>query len=73
MHGVDRARLLATSTKESGAWLQVLRISALGLQLDNDSLRIAIGLIQQDLILSIVLNLHNNTINQLTILIYSRV
>ena len=43
LNGVDRACLLASSTKESGAWLQALPISALWLQLDNDSLRIAVN------------------------------
>ena len=40
----SRARLLAVSTKESGAWLKVMPISSLGLRMDNETLRIAIGL-----------------------------
>ena len=41
---VTRARLLAVSAKESGAWLNSLPISSLGLRMDNDTIRIAIGL-----------------------------
>ena len=40
----SRARLLAVSTKESGAWLNALPISSLGLLMDDEALRIAIGL-----------------------------
>ena len=41
----DRARLLACTAKESGAWLQALPISSLGLmRLDDSALRIAVGL-----------------------------
>ena len=40
----DRVRLLATTCKESGAWLNALSISSAGLRLDDDSFRIAIGL-----------------------------
>ena len=39
-----RACLLASSTKESETWLQALPISALGLRLNDDSLRIKVGL-----------------------------
>ena len=39
-----RARLLASATKESGAWLNVLPISSLGLRMDNDTIRVAAGL-----------------------------
>src|ERR1700743_587208 len=41
---VDRARLLASSTKESSKWLQVVPSSALGLLLDNNAARIAVAL-----------------------------
>ena len=40
----SRARLLAVSTKELGAWLKAPPISSLGLQMDDECLRIAIGL-----------------------------
>ena len=40
----DRARLLTCTAKESGAWLQALPISSLGLRLDDSALRIAVGL-----------------------------
>ena len=39
-----RARLLAASTKESGAWLSALPISSLGLRMDDDTIRVAVGL-----------------------------
>jgi len=39
-----RARLLASSTKESSKWLQVVPSSQLGLLLDNNAARIAVGL-----------------------------
>lgn len=42
--GVDRARLLAVSRPESGAWLQALPSPHLGTLLDNDSLRVAVAL-----------------------------
>ena len=41
---IDRARLLASRSGESGAWLHALPISTMGLRLDDDSLRIAVGL-----------------------------
>ena len=40
----SRAHLLAVSTKESGAWLKAPPISSLGLRMDDECLRIAIGL-----------------------------
>ena len=44
VNGIDKSHLLASSTKESGACLQALPISALGLRLDNNSLGIVVGL-----------------------------
>jgi len=41
---VDRARLLASSTKESSKWLQVIPSNNLGLLLDNNAARIAVAL-----------------------------
>ena len=41
---VSRARLLATMIKESGAWLQALPITSLGLRMDHTTFRIAVGL-----------------------------
>ena len=43
MNDIDRACLLASNTKQSGAWLHALPISLLGLQLDNNSLTIAVS------------------------------
>ena len=40
----SRARLLAASTKEAGAWLSTLPISSLGLRMDDATIRVAIGL-----------------------------
>ena len=39
----DRARLLATATRESGIWLHALPNTSLGLRLDDAALRIAVG------------------------------
>ena len=39
-----RARLQATSAKESGAWLNALPVSVLGLRMDDDTIRVAVGL-----------------------------
>ena len=39
-----RARLLAVATKEAGAWLNALPVPSLGLHLDNEVVRIAVGL-----------------------------
>ena len=41
---VSKARLLAVSTSESGAWLLAPPISSLGLRMSDDTIRIAIGL-----------------------------
>ena len=38
------ARLLANTTKESGAWLIAFPIASRGLRMDNESVRVAIGL-----------------------------
>ena len=40
----SQVRLLAASAKESGAWLNALPIPSLGLKMDNDTIRIAVGL-----------------------------
>jgi len=40
----ERARLLAVATKESGAWLRALPVTALGLRMDDNTLRVAVGL-----------------------------
>ena len=40
----SRARLLAAAAKESGAWLNVLPVSALGLRMDDNTIRVAVGL-----------------------------
>ena len=39
-----KARLLSVSSSESGAWLGALPVPSLGTKLDNESLRIALGL-----------------------------
>ena len=41
---ISRARLLATSAKESGAWLYALPISSSGLRMDDNTIRVAVGL-----------------------------
>ena len=41
---LTRARLLAASGKESGARLEALPISSLGLRIDDNTVRIAVGL-----------------------------
>ena len=40
----ERARLLAAMDKSSGAWLQALPISSVGLRMDDATLHIAVGL-----------------------------
>ena len=40
----SRARLLAASSKESGAWLHAVPVSSLGLRMDNNTVRVAVGL-----------------------------
>ena len=40
----DKARLRAAASKKSGAWLDALPVSSLGNLLDNDGLRISVGL-----------------------------
>ena len=39
-----RARLLASSAAVSGAWLNALPVSSLGLRMDNEVIRVAVGL-----------------------------
>ena len=41
---LSRARLLATSSKETGAWLNTLLVSALGLRMDDETTCVAVGL-----------------------------
>ena len=41
---MERARLLAAMDRDSGAWLQALPISSVGLKMDDSTLRIAVGL-----------------------------
>ena len=40
----DRARLLASAADHSGDWLHALPIASCGLRLDNEAIRIAVGL-----------------------------
>ena len=40
----SRARLLAATAKESDAWLNVLPVSSLGLCMNDESIRIGVGL-----------------------------
>ena len=39
-----KARLLASSTKESGAWLNAIPVTSLGLRMSDETIRIAVGL-----------------------------
>ncbi len=41
---LDRGRLLAAMDRDSGAWLQALPITSVGLRMDDSTLRIAVGL-----------------------------
>ena len=41
---LSKARLLSASKKESGSWLHTLPVTSLGLRMDNNTIRIAIGL-----------------------------
>ena len=41
---VEKARLLAVSAEHSSDWLHALPLSACGLRLDNESLRVSVGL-----------------------------
>ena len=41
---VDRARLMVVSAPHAGDWLKAMPIYAFGLRLDNDSIRVAVGL-----------------------------
>ena len=43
-HDLAHARLLAVSAKESGAWLNALPSSSLGLRMDDDTIKVAVGL-----------------------------
>ena len=40
----DKARVLAATATHSGEWLYALPISACGLRLDNEAIRVAVGL-----------------------------
>src|SRR5690349_11337346 len=40
----DKARLLAVSAPHSGDWLNALPLSSCGLRLDNEAVRVAVGL-----------------------------
>lgn len=40
----SRARLLAAANKETGAWLNALPVAAAGLRMDDDTVRVAVGL-----------------------------
>ena len=40
----EHARLPAVTTKESGAWLRPLPVTALGLRMDENTVRVEVGL-----------------------------
>ena len=42
--GIAHARLLVAMAKESGAWLGIMPISSVGLCLDDNTIRVAVGL-----------------------------
>ena len=44
MNPIDRARLLAVSAPHAGDWLMALPVASCGLRLDNESIRVAVGL-----------------------------
>ena len=41
---LSKARLLSASKRESGSWLHTLPVTSLGLRMDDNTIRIAIGL-----------------------------
>ena len=41
---IDKARLLAVSAPHAGDWLMAMPISSCGLRLDNEAIRVAVGL-----------------------------
>ena len=41
---IDRARLLAVSAPHAGDWLNALPVASCGLKLDDESIRVAVGL-----------------------------
>ena len=43
-HAPTKARLFSVSTPESGAWLYALPLSAMGLRMDDTTIRVAVGL-----------------------------
>ena len=43
-NGQDKARLLAVSAPHSGDWLKALPLSSCGLRLDDEAIRVAVGL-----------------------------
>ena len=44
MNPIDRARLLAVSAPHACDWLMALPVASCGLRLDNESIRVAVGL-----------------------------